>query len=347
LTYCVQAKGPQVKPFWVYNHLPFAMPNRGKLVFNEKREFEQKFVYNSVKRVLDIPCTSKTEKKLIERPIQKVAHQVLRLMAKHEGATDVGRILDELSDVEVHARAGLQTQLPKTLGRKFAREILEELLGHGAVLDPTQEYVHHGERPGKPAPVSLYVPDEASPGPSACNSDSDSDADELDDFEEEGAEDGTSVNAAVSVLPSAIYLIEFKRSPKELLVALTCAPNDLAECRDALVHQGFNPVLKGGAKIFVRPEHYPSVVAYLKGRPLKPRHVVIAAEFEANLNSAISDIGKGVIAKAKTPVSDLVVKRTFIDIPMPSSLRSEPNSDPATMSTTDGNPRIVIRPRRA
>eukprot|EP00747_Dinoflagellata_sp_TGD_P192614 gnl/TRDRNA2_/TRDRNA2_57701_c0_seq1.p1 gnl/TRDRNA2_/TRDRNA2_57701_c0~~gnl/TRDRNA2_/TRDRNA2_57701_c0_seq1.p1 ORF type:complete len:338 (+),score=58.23 gnl/TRDRNA2_/TRDRNA2_57701_c0_seq1:45-1016(+) len=322
------------------------MPNRGKMADAVSKENDLKMVTNLVKRVLDINCVSKCEKQKIEKPIRRVAHQVLMLMRKHEGATDLGRILDELALLEIHARDGLQTQVPKTLGRDHGRQILEELLGSTAqdALDPTVEYVYHGDKPGKPAPVDLnYASDEDVPE-RTFGADSESSA-SFSGSEDEAGEEASSANAASSLLPSAIHLLEFKRSPKELLEALR-ATTELAECRYALERHGFDGALKGGAKVFVRPELYTLVVNAVKGRNLKPRHIIIAEELEASLMNAIEDIGKGVTAKAKTPIHQLLVKRTFIHIDIPSSLRSEPKSDPVTFSTTDGNPRVPFQPRR-
>lgn len=43
----------------------------------------------------------------------------------------------------------------------------------------------------------------------------------------------------------------------------------------------------------------------------------------------------------------VVVKRTFLHLDVPSSLRSEPSTGPKTQSTSDANPRVKVNPRKA
>lgn len=81
--------------------------------------------------------------------------------------------------------------------------------------------------------------------------------------------------------------------------------------------------------------------------------MIISEEFEGALEEALEDVGKGVRSKSLVtlPPIPLVVKRTFLCGPVPSSLRSEPNSDPVTASTTDAhpqmqNPRSAVAPAR-
>jgi len=319
-------------------------------VFNEKCEFEEKYVYNVVKRTIDFTSVKKGEMFRVEKALKHLAHQVHHLLREHEGEADVGSILDSLAKLELHAQ---HATLPATLGREFAREIFEALVGHGgdAVLEPNIDYVNHREKPGKPAPVNLWTTSPDGSDADAHNAQvspiSDDESGE-DIFDSDPDDMSAAARGSASLLPPVVLVLEYARSPKEFLNALMLAP-ELAECRDALSREDYSWKLKSGANIFVQPEHYKSVVAALKGRQLKPRHVIIAKEFEHSLNEALRDIGKGVRAKSvgTLPPAFTVIKRTFLHVPVPSSLRSEPNSDPVTVSTTDANPRTPTHPRRA
>uniref|UniRef100_A0A7S4QN56 Uncharacterized protein n=1 Tax=Alexandrium monilatum TaxID=311494 RepID=A0A7S4QN56_9DINO len=322
------------------------MPNRGKLVYFKKCEFEEQFVYNVVKRALNISGLKKGAQLRAEKALKHAAHKVHLLMREHEEEPDVGRTLDALEQLELHMQI---VEVPSRLGREAGRQIFEELVGPTEVLEPTVEYVNHGDKPGMPAPVNLYTT-----SPFGSDAEDEELAQVSDDGRSEGSADSSDKEfssewaAASSQLPRSIWLLEYSRSPKEFLNALLLSP-ELAACRDALTRQGLDFKLKGGAKVFVRPEQHRFVVKAAKGRQLKPRHVIVAEEFEGSLERALQDVGKGVKTKARAalPPQPMLIKRTFLDFPVPSSLRSEPNSDPVTVSTSDANPRIQVNPRAA
>mmetsp|Transcript_29 Transcript_29/g.70 ORF Transcript_29/g.70 Transcript_29/m.70 type:complete len:894 (-) Transcript_29:155-2836(-) len=168
-------------------------------------------------------------------------------------------------------------------------------------------------------------------------------------------------------------LITYSRSTKKFRAALLKGP-ELAECRDALQGAGLRVELHCGAHIFVRPEYYKVLMGKLESYDLKPRHVVVAPEFEENLTAAIRSlpskeqtrpkgdrvelrIHTGGAASSGNPNPQAFpessvnvegiyeVQRTFIQISVPSSLYSGPSSAMKTASTGDANPRVVVQPR--
>jgi hypothetical protein len=165
--------------------------------------------------------------------------------------------------------------------------------------------------------------------------------------EEESGMAASVVSHAGSVLPPPIYLLEYARSPKQFYDALMDGP-DLQPCRYALELQRFSPLLSSGAKIFVHPDQYEAVLSAVRGWKLKPRHIIISADLESSLNDALQNVGLGVEEKARAPLPPppAVVKRTFIEVPVLSSLRSEPLQT-VVASTTDARPRCNGNPRRA
>lgn len=312
-------------------------------MFNETCDFEEKRVQNIVKRVLRVDSLKSGERNRMEKAIRRVAHRVYMLMQKHcQGEEDVATTLDSLASVELHVQLAA---FPRTLGRPAARQVFEQLVGHGDVLDPTLEYVNHPDKPGMPAPVNLFTISPNQSGDEANEaSESDGSQCSMDSYPEAMSAAGA---ASTSVIPQSIVLLEFARSPKQFLHALQYAP-ELEECRRAMSSSGCPFTVKGGAKVFVRPERYAGVMKAIQGKQLKPRHVIIADEFEDLLELAIHNIGKGVKTKSKAfiPPEPMVEKRTFLEVPLPSSLRSDPRSDPATVSTSDADPR-KNNPRRA
>eukprot|EP00928_Gymnodinium_smaydae_P031600 TRINITY_DN23148_c0_g3_i1.p1 TRINITY_DN23148_c0_g3~~TRINITY_DN23148_c0_g3_i1.p1 ORF type:complete len:414 (+),score=37.38 TRINITY_DN23148_c0_g3_i1:71-1243(+) len=158
--------------------------------------------------------------------------------------------------------------------------------------------------------------------------------------------DAVSKNCS-SFFRGPIHLLEFTRSPQAFFDALM-ESDALAACRLALTQEEYEPLLPSGAKVFVFPDQYEAVVAAIGSYDLKPRHVVVSHEFEANVMNALADVGRGVRAKGHEvlPPSPAIVSRTFITVIVPSSLRSEPVNT-AVASTTDANARVKVRPRKA
>lgn len=327
------------------------MPNRGKLMYNEQCEYEQIMVYNTIKRILCVgSIPKKSAQKKIEKALKTISHKVYTFMKEFEGGADAdedaGRVIDSLAELKVLGCSGLdpaEMGLPVSLGRDNARTIYDELVGV-CRLDATIEYVHHKQAP---APVGAWTSQSQSDPGVAHDlgnlSDDDSVADSLDDSQDAQASDRRSVAL------SEVFVLTYKRSPKEFRNALLMAPQ-LAECRQALEAVNLSSTLAGGAKVFVQPPLYQSVVNALRRRRLnlKARHVICAGEFLQSLKDATMPIGKGVEITSEDPFWEFDPQRTsntFIELEIPSSLRSEPNSDPSAKSTTDGNPRTLARPR--
>ena len=91
------------------------------------------------------------------------------------------------------------------------------------------------------------------------------------------------------------FLLEFKRSPEAYRLCLANEPT-LAACRRCLYAAGYNTQLDTRAKVFLHPDHWPSVLDYLaKGvhslrRPndLQFRHVITDEEHCKALLSALA-----------------------------------------------------------
>jgi len=149
-----------------------------------------------------------------------------------------------------------------------------------------------------------------------------------------------------------ICVIEYSRNPKELHQALMTHP-DLEDCRRSLLDKGLELTLPGpsgksGAKIFVHPELYAGALEAIeiRGIVLDKRHVVVTADLEQVVDRVVaSEVPRGRRVKKKGCRSMLPgpfqpqsyptrVKSTFLEVPVPSSMRSAPSSGPRTASTT-------------
>lgn len=170
-------------------------------------------------------------------------------MKEFEGGADAdadaGRIIDSLAELQVLGCSGLdpvEVGLPKSLGRDYARTIYEEIIGVGR-LDPTLEYVHHTQRP---APVGMWTTQMQMDQEVARELGNLSDNESLADSQDAEASEKYSVEL------SAIFVLTYKRSPKDFRDALMMA-HSLADCRRALEAENLSPTLAGGAKVFVQP----------------------------------------------------------------------------------------------
>jgi len=136
---------------------------------------------------------------------------------------------------------------------------------------------------------------------------------------------------------------------------------DLQETRAALEEAEMNPMLPSGAKIFVAPEDFQAVVQHLSEGSwrLKGSHVVVAAALEEQVRAVVErarattskrERGRGsctvkdrievdvhlshygVPETAATAASStpFLVKRTFVHIPIPNSMRSGSSFHPAS-----------------
>lgn len=217
----------------------------------------------------------------------------------------------------------------------------------------------------------------------------------------------TERNAEVSAgfSDDAVHVIQYSRHPNSLKTALL-EGEELRACRDALAAAGLSPEHHTGAKIFVKPEQYESVIDALEGSaegwPLKPWHVVVSEEFEGAVDKAVKSLPskaqvrekqrsvvpsgpcaacgktdprfacqrchlarycskacqqqnwrehKKLCMPAQEDVDDsgmpVVLKRTFLEVPLKTSLRSSPTTGDRTKSTTDADPRKGRNPRKA
>jgi len=165
-----------------------------------------------------------------------------------------------------------------------------------------------------------------------------------------------------------VLLLKVSRRPGGLREALLASP-DLSPCRHALEEHGFAVKLRSGAYVFVRPENYqPTMEAIrLQGRKLYPNNIIADVELEKVVKDVVRSLPgrdkvytkRGVeviplafpsaVASSNYRVS---VRRTFIDISVPSSLCSAQASGQRTASTTDAehskgaNPRTKANPKK-
>lgn len=142
------------------------------------------------------------------------------------------------------------------------------------------------------------------------------------------------------LIPEHVVLLDVNRTLSSLRSALLEGP-ELAEIRCALGRHGHSVETPCGAKIFVRPEQYKGVLDTIQTMGLKPRHIIASLEFENLVTGVIDGVKRTSVKRrriAKTqpvyseePAVAVDVKRTFIHLDIPSSLRSGPSaSRPAT-----------------
>jgi len=165
--------------------------------------------------------------------------------------------------------------------------------------------------------------------------------------------------------------LKYSRDP-ECFHALLQTDPQLEECRLQLKNHGLPFRLPSGAYIFVQPDEHSAVLEYISEQEVQlgPSHVLVSEAVEdvvtqcvaslprkhkllvknrlmissarANASSDIPGGGSGCAELSDVPV---VLQRTFIHFPIPSSLRSTPSGGPRTSSTTDANPRAGNNPR--
>lgn len=134
------------------------------------------------------------------------------------------------------------------------------------------------------------------------------------------------------LIPDPVVLLEVDRTLIALRSALLDGP-ELAEIREALQSHGHEvEVASTGAKLFVRPEQYEAVVKAVDGLGLRPRHIVVSREFEAKVTGVIEGVKRTSVKRRRVaetaplysqePEVVVEVKRTFIHLEIPSSLRS-------------------------
>jgi hypothetical protein len=146
-------------------------------------------------------------------------------------------------------------------------------------------------------------------------------------------------------IPGPFWLHEYARSPKQFEHAINHSSH-LEEMRNALAAHGLSLQTKDKVTILVRPEDYATIADTIRDWHLGKRYVVVAEEFEGALRHALEVVGKGVTVKDRKLLPPATVRRTFISVATPTSLRSCPFST-GVASTTDANPRARFKPRQA
>jgi hypothetical protein len=159
----------------------------------------------------------------------------------------------------------------------------------------------------------------------------------------------------------AVVVLQYSQSGEWFRRALMEGP-ELQEQRAKLNGAGFSPALPSGAKIFVDPQAFQAVVQHLEeeGWELKKSHVIVAKDFE-NKVRAVVEAARDATARREhgnckvkshtelsiplshemtsetstlPPACDMpafILKRTFVHVPIPSSMWSSSSVHPATV----------------
>lgn len=175
---------------------------------------------------------------------------------------------------------------------------------------------------------------------------------------EAGAVNAQVSEALVRTSPAAaglqVLLLKFSRASAAMREVLLKA-HDLAICRAALEDESLPIELGSGAMILTRPEnHGPALTAVrLRGLTLHKNHVLVDVDLEDIVKRLVQQLrGRSFtypmrrdvlpisLAASAASWGDLGIKRTFIEIRVPNSMRSESEPGAArTASTTDADPR--------
>ncbi|CAE8587396.1 unnamed protein product [Polarella glacialis] len=160
---------------------------------------------------------------------------------------------------------------------------------------------------------------------------------------------------------STVILLEFSRNPKTYHRALMGC-DELRDCRDALTARGFKAELSSLAKVFVPPEMFEASMEAIRIAEwmLEARHVLVTPELEDTVKNVVKQAlrntdkvkfkGRHRVPLAFAEASllsdqEIMVSRTFINVKIPSSLRSESTNELVTASTTDAHSRFGRNPR--
>jgi len=165
--------------------------------------------------------------------------------------------------------------------------------------------------------------------------------------------------------PGNILCLEFSRTPKSFHEALDTS-TILMECHNDLNAVGLCCKLESGTRLYLLPEQHADTVRAIVDLNLQSRHVVASARFVEAVTQAIAAIkGREQVREKKRQRVDyeqefsnasknesdlgveipVLIKNTFIHIPLPASLCSMSSSGPATASTTDADARKGRNPR--
>jgi len=139
------------------------------------------------------------------------------------------------------------------------------------------------------------------------------------------------------LVPDVVVLLEVDRTLSTLRDALLIG-DELATVRDALENHDHPVELPSGAKVFVRPEQYISVMTAVEGMELKPRHILVSQELHSLVNRVIGAVKRTTVKRRRVTTTrpsfcnwrsvqvNVEIKRTFIHLEIPSSLPSGPSS---------------------
>jgi len=139
------------------------------------------------------------------------------------------------------------------------------------------------------------------------------------------------------LVPDVVVLLEVDRTLSTLRDALLTG-EALANVRNALESHGHAVELSSGAKIFVRPEQYHSVITVVEDMDLKPRHIVVSQELDNLVSRVISTVKRTTVKRRRITTTrpsfctwrsvqvNVEIRRTFIHLEIPNSLPSGPSS---------------------
>jgi len=293
------------------------------------REIDVSIVYNTLKSVIgysDLTRKNKALKGPLDKAINQAAKQAFEIMLDEKGSGGggggggVSEILEQLSGLKIQ-----RADLPRNrLGMEHARSVYEAIMGD---LDETIEYVNHSE---PPAAIDPCVNQPTVSMESALGDDGDS---------EMPADDADSV---------PVVILRYSQTKHWFKKALL-ESEDLRPEREALEHAGYSTKLESGAKIFVRPELFEPIAKYLahQGYELKSSHVITELAMEEKVREVLNEaracqpkrergtakVTERLQAHIANPSFgadhdsakldwNSFVKRTFIHVPIPSSLLS-------------------------
>merc|ERR1719327_2571786 len=125
-----------------------------------------------------------------------------------------------------------------------------------------------------------------------------------------------------------VAILKYSRAPRAFKEVFAQS-RVLARRRETLEANRFQSILEAGANVFVKPEHYIATMEAIgaKGLRLFSSHVVVEAELVDHVASLVGGIHQGVYPRGSETVPigypvPIGVERTFINIPVPSSLWS-------------------------
>lgn len=161
-----------------------------------------------------------------------------------------------------------------------------------------------------------------------------------------------------SQLQTGVVVIEVSRNPIALQQSLD-ADTQLQRMQCALSDAGLDPKLPTGAFVLVPLSQYRAVRMVAERLDLQRRHFVVSEDAEQVLQGLIQSLpGKEKVrVKSRQWISGLrlytaeqdilaEVNRTFVNVPVSSSMRSRPQGQ-ATCSTTDAHFQNARNPRKA